>query len=167
MLPPPTNPYHTWTHTHTALAQYREYAPDSSLSSPLIVWSDLLPSSTLSAARFTAMGSFCTKFRWPSSTRTTSSLWTCHWPQLQVRHLGAPPSPEPSTKGQWQDQASDEGGAHGVPLIPPCCLFLRTSPTALQGASQRPQPQHPPAAASGVPRRTFPGHGAGTAALDP
>ncbi|KAF6106823.1 trehalase [Phyllostomus discolor] len=35
--------------------------------------------------RFTAMGSSCTKFRWPNSTRTTSSLWTCHCPQLQIK----------------------------------------------------------------------------------
>ncbi|XP_032212218.1 trehalase-like isoform X4 [Mustela erminea] len=29
------------------------------------------------------MGSSCTKCRWPDSTRMTSSLWTCHCPQLQ------------------------------------------------------------------------------------
>ncbi|XP_017451374.2 trehalase isoform X1 [Rattus norvegicus] len=35
--------------------------------------------------RSTAMGSSCTKFRWPSSTKMTSSLWICHWPHLQTR----------------------------------------------------------------------------------
>uniref|UniRef100_G3UB00 Trehalase n=1 Tax=Loxodonta africana TaxID=9785 RepID=G3UB00_LOXAF len=39
--------------------------------------------------RFTAMGTFCTKFRWPSSSRTTRSLWTCHCPWLQTKSCSA------------------------------------------------------------------------------
>ncbi|XP_006993428.3 trehalase isoform X2 [Peromyscus maniculatus bairdii] len=35
--------------------------------------------------RSTAMGSSFTKFRWQSSTKTTSTLWTCRWPRLQRR----------------------------------------------------------------------------------
>uniref|UniRef100_A0A8C2YUX2 Trehalase n=1 Tax=Chinchilla lanigera TaxID=34839 RepID=A0A8C2YUX2_CHILA len=35
--------------------------------------------------RFTATGSSCIRFRWPSSTLTTSSLWICHCLQLQTK----------------------------------------------------------------------------------
>lgn len=52
-----------------------------------------------------------------------SSLWTCHCPQLQVKTLGAPPSPEPSTKRQGarpgRQGLSDQGRLPRVPLTPP------------------------------------------------
>uniref|UniRef100_A0ABI8A171 Trehalase n=1 Tax=Felis catus TaxID=9685 RepID=A0ABI8A171_FELCA len=71
----------------------REHAHTPAFSLPSRGWPDLLPSPTLPAAGFTATGSSCTRFRWRSSTRTTSSLWTCHCPRPQTEFC--------STSGSW------------------------------------------------------------------
>uniref|UniRef100_A0A8C9KJT7 Trehalase n=1 Tax=Panthera tigris altaica TaxID=74533 RepID=A0A8C9KJT7_PANTA len=79
--------------TLPALVRSREHAHIPAFSLPSRGWPDLLPSPTLSAAGFTATGSSCTRFRWRSSSRTTSSLWTCHCPRLQTEFC--------STSGSW------------------------------------------------------------------
>lgn len=134
------NQYHTCAHAHahghTRPLPSSGNMPQalSSLSSPLMAWPALL-TPVLSAARSTATGSSCTRFRWPSSSRTTSSSWTCRCPQLQVRH-GVPTfSCVFHQRWQGRDQAgeglcSGRGSWGSWGSLPAACPQTRPSSTS-------------------------------------
>ncbi|XP_021493614.1 trehalase isoform X2 [Meriones unguiculatus] len=76
--------------------------------------------------RSTAMGSSCIKFRWPNSTRTTSSLWICHWPHLQMK------SCRTSASWPWRTTTASPGNSF---------WSLSSGTSSLLGRSCSPGPQ--------------------------